>query len=79
LLRSIQSLTFASSSNEESDFAAEPCWERGGGNPGKNFNTYCVMIAKPSHTGLENLHRWLAEISNLSADLRRAEVGFTTA
>jgi hypothetical protein len=27
-------LTFASSQNEESDFAAERCWEDEGGNPG---------------------------------------------
>jgi hypothetical protein len=33
--RADESLTFASSQNEESDFAAERRWENDGGNPGQ--------------------------------------------
>ena len=33
--RAHESLTFASSQNEESDFAAERRWENEGGNPGR--------------------------------------------
>jgi len=33
--RAHESLTFASSQNEESDFAAERRWENDGGNPGQ--------------------------------------------
>jgi hypothetical protein len=38
-------LTFASSQNEESDFAAERRWESEGGNR-ENFNRHCVMIGR---------------------------------
>jgi hypothetical protein len=43
-------LTFASSQNEESDFAAERRWESQGGIPGQNFNSYCVMNRKEDAT-----------------------------
>jgi hypothetical protein len=35
IVRAHESLTFASSQNEESDFAAERRWENDGGNPGQ--------------------------------------------
>ncbi len=38
-------LTFASSQNEETDFAAERRWENEGGIR-DNFNRHCVMIAR---------------------------------
>ena len=41
----MDSLTFASAQNEQSDFAAERRWENEGGNPGQLQQLPCEMTA----------------------------------
>ena len=45
-------LTFASSQNEESDFAAERRWENDGGNPGQLQQLPCDDRKEDATTGL---------------------------
>ena len=47
-----KSLTFASSQNEESDFAAERRWENEGGNPGQLQQSLCDDRKEDATTGL---------------------------
>ena len=44
-------LTFASSQNEESDFAAERSWENEGGNPGQLQQLLCDDRKEDATTG----------------------------
>ena len=44
-------LTFASSQNEESDFAAERSWENEGGNPGQLQQLRCDDRKEDTATG----------------------------
>jgi hypothetical protein len=44
-------LTFASSHNEESDFAAERRWENEGGNPGQLQHLLCDDLKEDATTG----------------------------
>jgi hypothetical protein len=46
-----ESLTFASSQNEESDFAAERRWENDGGNPGQLQQLLCDDRKEDGTTG----------------------------
>jgi hypothetical protein len=47
-----ESLTFASSQNAESDFAAERRWENEGGNPGQLQQSLCDHRREDTITGL---------------------------
>jgi len=49
--RAHESLTFASSQNEESDFAAERRWENDGGNPGQLQQLPCDDRKEGASTG----------------------------
>jgi hypothetical protein len=49
--RAHESLTFASSQNEESDFAAERRWENDGGNPGQLQQLPCDDRKENATTG----------------------------
>ncbi len=49
--RAHESLIFASSQNEESDFAAERRWENDGGNPGQLQRLPCDDRKKDATTG----------------------------
>jgi hypothetical protein len=49
--RAHESLTFASSQNEESDFAAERRWEDEGGNPGQLQQLPCDDRKEGATTG----------------------------
>jgi hypothetical protein len=46
-----ESLTFARSQNEESDFAAERRWENEGGNPGQLQQSLCDDRKEDGTTG----------------------------
>jgi hypothetical protein len=46
-----ESLTFASSQNEESDFAAQRRWENDGGNPGQPQQLPCDDLKEDGTTG----------------------------
>jgi hypothetical protein len=49
--RAHESLTFASSQNEESDFAAERRWENEGGSPGQLQQSLCGDRKEDGTTG----------------------------
>ena len=51
--RAHESLTFASSRNEDSDFAAERRWENDGGNPGQLQQLPCDDRKEGATTGRE--------------------------